>query len=173
MQTCRCSNGFSMNTAGLVLTLDRLHVPPPPPCRSLSLLLYSLARLKVQPPPAWQQQLTSALETHLAHSSSSSSSSNSSNHTPESSSSSSRVHRFSAVDLCLLLWSLPGLQLSPPPPAAALTAALTRSTRHLTELDCSYLTALLVSWVSPRLEQSGWGLGWPQRCSWMELIGMC
>jgi hypothetical protein len=97
--------------------------------RSLSLLLYSLARLKVQPPPAWQQQLAAALHTHLI----------------PSSSSSNRVRRYSGVDLCLLLWSLPALCLAPPPAAAVLTAALQRSQRHLTELDCSYLTALLVS----------------------------
>lgn len=85
-----------------------------------------MARLKLRPPPALQQQLVAALEAQLTGSNSSSTSTS-----------------FSGRDLCLLLWSLPGLRLAPP--ASVVTAALRASRHHLTYLDCSYLTALLVS----------------------------
>jgi hypothetical protein len=94
--------------------------------------MYSMTRLKVLPPPDWQQQLVAALAATLSTTTSSS-----------SSSSSSRVrHTFSGRDLCLLLWALPGLRLAPP--AGVITGMLKASRRHLSRMDCSYLTALLV-----------------------------
>jgi hypothetical protein len=120
-------------------------------CRWLSLLVYSMARLKLRPPPAWQQQIVAAMTLHLGSSSNISSSKLAANITqapasksPSSSSSSSSVRRqtFSGRDLCLLLWALPGLSLHPPAPL--LTRALQASRHSLADLDCSYLTALLV-----------------------------
>jgi hypothetical protein len=133
---CRCGGGHHMQSCHLLTPPLVFHVPTH---RWLSLLVYSMARLRLRPPPTWQHQIAQAMALHL-----SSSSSGRRTSTSSSSSSSSRSRQtFSGRDLCLLLWALPGLCLTPPAPL--LTAALQASRTSLADLDCSYLTALLVS----------------------------
>lgn len=99
--------------------------------RSLSILLNSLVRLKLQLTPACKQQLLTAVAAHIQP-----------HQSRQSTSSSQQPQQFSGRDLCMLVWALPCLHITPSP--ALLTAVLQSTRRHIPSLDWPHLTALLV-----------------------------